>query len=233
MDFFDVVDTRRSVRKYNSTPVPKEVLVKSLEAALLAPNSSNMQPWEFFSVTNADKKAELAAACLSQPSAKTAAALVVAVARRDRWRQVQGQVLEAFERNGVTDPQVLSYYKKLVPLVYSHGPLGVFGLVKKLVVTFQGFFKPVPRGPFSNRAVEMTVVKTTALACQNFMNAVSALGYDSCPMEGFDEVRVKKALAIKGQARVVMVISCGKKDPEGIYGPRMRMPKEQFLHFID
>jgi hypothetical protein len=29
-----------------------------------------------------------------------------------------------------------------------------------------------------------------------------------------------------------MVISCGKADPEGIYGKRVRMPKEQFVHMI-
>jgi nitroreductase len=232
MDFFDVVDKRRSVRKYSQDQVPASVLEKAVDAALLAPNSSNMQPWEFYCVTNADKKRELAKACLSQPSATTAAALIVAVARRDRWRQVQGQMLKAFEQNGITDPKTIGYYKNIVPMVYNHGPLGVFGVFKKLFVGFQGLFKPMPRGPFSYREVDATVVKTTALACQNLMNAITAQGYDSCPMEGFDEVRVKNMLDIRGKARVVMVISCGKADPEGIYGKRVRMPKEQFVHMI-
>ncbi len=52
-------------------------------------------------------------------------------------------------------------------------------------------------------------------------------------MEGFDEVRVKKALDIRGKARVVMVISCGTKHPEGVYGERLRMPKPQFVHMVD
>lgn len=232
MDFFDVVDKRRSVRKYREDEVPLSVLEKSIDAALLAPNSSNMQPWEFFCVTDSAKKRELAEACLSQPSATTAAALVVAVARRDRWRQVQGQILKAFEQNGITDPKILGYYKNIVPMVYNHGPLGILGVFKKLFVGFQAWFKPMPRGPFSNRAVETTVVKTTALACQNFMNAMTAQGYDSCPMEGFDEVRVKNLLGIRGKAHVVMVISCGKAHPEGVYGKRLRMPKEQFVHLI-
>jgi len=233
LDFFDVIDSRRSVRKYENTPVPKKVLEKALDAALLAPNSSNMQPWEFYCVTNPEIKQALAVACLSQPSATTASALIVAVARWDRWRQVQGQILQAFEEAGISDPQVLNYYKKLVPLVYNHGPLGFFGLFKKAFVTLQGFVKPMPRGPFSYRAVENTVVKTTALACQNFMNAMTAQGFDSCPMEGFDEVRVKKLLNIRGKSRVVMVISCGKRHAEGIYGKRLRMPKEQFVHMVD
>ena len=105
-------------------------------------------------------------------------------------------------------------------------------MIKKIFVGIQAWSKPMPRGPFSNRAVETTVVKTTALACQNLMNAMTAQGYDSCPMEGFDEVRVKNLLGIRGKARVVMVISCGKADPEGVYGKRLRMPKEQFVHMI-
>ncbi len=34
--------------------------------------------------------------------------------------------------------------------------------------------------------------KSTALAAQNFMISMAALGYDTCPMEGLDSKRVKK-----------------------------------------
>jgi len=39
--------TRRSIRKYKSDPVPKEMITKLLEAATLAPSGSNSQPWSF------------------------------------------------------------------------------------------------------------------------------------------------------------------------------------------
>ena len=45
MDFFDLVNKRRSVRKFSNEKVPEEVILKSLRAALLAANSSNLQPW--------------------------------------------------------------------------------------------------------------------------------------------------------------------------------------------
>ncbi len=47
-DFYSVVRRRRSVRQYTDNPVPDAVIVRALEAALLAPNSSNLQPWEFY-----------------------------------------------------------------------------------------------------------------------------------------------------------------------------------------
>jgi nitroreductase len=52
--------------------------------ALLAPNSSNLQPWTFYVVQNPTKKKQLVKACLNQLAAKTASELIVCVARTDR-----------------------------------------------------------------------------------------------------------------------------------------------------
>jgi len=45
MNLFDAIEKRRSVRKYLNEPVARAVIDKAIEAALLAPNSSNLQPW--------------------------------------------------------------------------------------------------------------------------------------------------------------------------------------------
>jgi nitroreductase len=50
MDVFEAVQKRRSVRAYQSTPIPREKLEKILEAARLAPSASNIQPWHFIVV---------------------------------------------------------------------------------------------------------------------------------------------------------------------------------------
>ncbi len=47
MEFFEVVETRRSVRKFKPDLVPREFLRKLLEAGRLAPSGSNIQPWRF------------------------------------------------------------------------------------------------------------------------------------------------------------------------------------------
>ena len=47
MDIQIAIQTRRSVRKYKSTPVPRELVIEILEAANLAPSATNRQPWEF------------------------------------------------------------------------------------------------------------------------------------------------------------------------------------------
>ena len=47
MDFFELTDKKRSVRKFSNETIPGKVIIKALNAALLVANSSNLQPWEF------------------------------------------------------------------------------------------------------------------------------------------------------------------------------------------
>ena len=68
-----------------------------------------------------------------------------------------------------------------------------------------------------------TVSKTTALACQNFMMALVAEGFDSCPMEGFDEKRIKKMLKLNWQSHVVMIFGIGEAASNGVYSERFRV----------
>jgi nitroreductase len=72
--------------------------------------------------------------------------------------------------------------------------------------------------------------KSTALACQTFMLAARAEGFDSCPMEGLDSSQVKKLLGLPRSAGITMAISIGKRAQGGVYGPRFRFPKEDFIH---
>ena len=47
MELSHVIQTRRSVRKFQDTPVEREKINACLEAARLAPSACNSQPWEF------------------------------------------------------------------------------------------------------------------------------------------------------------------------------------------
>ena len=60
MDVFEAVKTRKSVRAYDSKPVPTETLTRILETAQLAPSASNIQPWHFVIVTDKEKREKLA-----------------------------------------------------------------------------------------------------------------------------------------------------------------------------
>jgi nitroreductase len=231
-EFEKILKNRRSVRVFTSEKVPSEVMEKVLEWGLMAPNSSNLQPWEFYWVQNFQKKSQLIKACFNQPAAKTAQELIVCVARIDKWRNIRNKMLTLFKQKNNVPSSAHAYYEKLVPLVYSQGPLNLFGYSKKLIISIVGIFRPVPRGPSSKADMFLWASKSTALACQNLMMGFSAYGYDTCPMEGFDANRVKKILGLGRNSEITMIISVGKRDKRGVYGERIRMPKEEFIKKI-
>lgn len=231
-EFDKVIKNRRSVRVYTNEKVPKHVVEKVLEWGLLAANSSNLQPWEFYWVQEPRKKSQLVEALFNQPAARTAQELIVCVGKLNSWKQTRKQMLDLFNSKENVPASAKAYYEKLVPLAYSQGPLSVFGYGKKVFSTVVGLFRPFPREPSSRSDMRVWAAKSVALACQNIMMGFSAHGYDTCPMEGYDSKRVKKILGLGCESEIVMVISVGKRDKRGVYGERVRMSKEQFIKVV-
>lgn len=90
MSFLDLARKRRSVRKYSSKKVPREIIERCLEAARLAPSACNAQPWSFIVVDDEALKDKVAEAAFSAPYtlnnfAKNAPVLIVAVTERTRY----------------------------------------------------------------------------------------------------------------------------------------------------
>ncbi len=227
-EFRAVVEGRRSVRQFEPGEVPQEVLDYCLDMALLAPNSSNLQPWEFVVVRQPPHLAELAEACLNQNAAKTAPLMIVQLAHTNNWRQHANQLLAEWPQDKI--PSVVNkYYKQLVPLHFTTGPLDTLGLVKAVSQRVVSQFRPLPRFHESQADLRVWAAKSCALACENLMLAARAQGYDSCPMEGFDEARVKKLVRAADDTFVVMVIALGKRTAEGVYYPRQRFAKNQMV----
>lgn len=223
-EFEKVVRSRRSTRVYTDEQIPEGVMRKCLELATLAPNSSNLQCWEFYWVRDDAKKSELVKLCLGQPAAATAQELVVCVARLDTWKRNSQLVLEHLIASGDKVPAAkLHYQRKIVPLAYNQGPFYMLAPLKKLAIAVLGLFRVTPRGPASKADMRVWAHKTTALACENLMLSLRAFGYDSCPMEGMDERRVQRLLGLPRSAEICMVVSAGKRAEHGIYDKQFRL----------
>jgi nitroreductase len=233
--FIDALNYRRSVRVYDDAKeIEDDIVKKCIQQATLAPNSSNMQLWEFHHVTSEDLIKKLAVACLGQPAATTAKQLVVVVVRKDLWKQRAKSNLHNIQRLFGNKPKekqssrekfARNYYGKLMPFVYGEF-LGLFGYLKFLISWVTGIFRPTYR---QLRQSDMRIVahKSAALAAQTFMLGMAAEGYDTCPMEGNDTLVIKKILNLPLSSEINMVISCGIRKPEGVYGERFRIPFEE------
>lgn len=228
--FRQVVISRRSVRKFTEKAIPQAVLDDCLDMALLAPCSSGLQPWEFFVVRSAGKKAKLVKACMSQLAAKTAAELIVCVARTDRIDEFSRKMLREWPMPDV--PKLVQRYYQLIPYNYAPGPLNSFALVKKAAFSLGGMVAAVPRGPYTKSEVELWAAKSTALACENLVLAFRAHGFDTCMMEGFDEVRVRKLLNLGDASMPIMVVGAGERADDGVFWPQVRFERELFVHEV-
>lgn len=229
-EFRKVVMSRRSVRKFTSRPIPDAVMNDCIDMALLAPNSSGLQPWDFYVVRSADKKKKLVKFCFSQLAAATAAELIVVVARTDRIAEFSARMLREWPQDNI--PTIVKRYYKLIPIHYASGPLNAFAFAKKAAFAVGGLLYPVPRGPFTESELKLWAAKSTALACENLMLAFRAHGFDTCAMEGFDDNRVKDLLNLKEGEFPIMVIGAGERAPDGVFHPQVRFDRKLFVHEV-
>lgn len=229
---------RRSVRRFTSKAVGEADMREILDLGLLAPTSSNMQPFELYWVRSPQRRAALAEACLSQSAACQAQELVVCIARWDRWNVTRAEYLEFLENQPDIHKSVLLYYRSLAKGYYGQGPLSLFGLIKWLAATAIGVVRPTIRFPFSRNDMRLWAVKSAALVCENLMLAAAAKGIDSCAMEGNDPLRVGSVVGMKrwGWKRswdVPMVLAFGYRDPKtGLLGERWRRDRAQLIKEI-
>ncbi|WP_299212304.1 nitroreductase family protein [uncultured Dokdonia sp.] len=236
----EAIAYRRSTRVYKDVPIDSEKVKQCLVNASLAPTSSNLQLWEFYHITNKETLDNMAEACFNQNAAKTAQQLVVVVARKDLWRK-RAKANIAFldkvydkedlsERDLKRKKMAMNYYSKLIPTIYTDF-LGILGVIKYVIFQIVGLFKPIYR---QTRLSDMRIVahKSAGLAAENFMISMAAIGYDTCPMEGSDTLRVKRLLKLPAGAEINMVIGCGIRDDKGIYGPRFRVPFNEVYYEV-
>jgi len=231
----EAIAYRRSVRVYKEVEIDTEKVKQCLVNASLAPTSSNLQLWEFIHVTNKETLKKLSKACFDQNAAKTAQQLVIVVARKDLWSKrakanidfvnTQFSEKEMSSKMEKRKKMALNYYGKVIPFTYFDF-LGIFGWIKYLIFQVVGLFRPIYR-QVRNSDLRIVAHKSAGLAAQNFMNSMAAIGYDTCPMEGSDTLRVKRILSLPYSAEINMVISCGIRDESGVYGKRFRIPFEE------
>lgn len=223
--FEALVRGRRSVHAFDPAPISDEDVRASLELALLAPSSFNLQPYEFIRVRDPERRRELARLCLGQRPAQTAQELIVCVARWDRWRETAAEH-DAWlaDHPGVSESQRRhhAYVHRRMPVFFAEGPFNVLGRLRSLMLWLRSLRGPqlaAPGGPAEHRT---WAVKSAALACAHVMLALRARGLDSCAMEGFDHRRVVRFLELRGKFFIPMILAVGRRGADDRAEPQWR-----------
>jgi nitroreductase len=226
---------RRAIREFDPVEVPAETREQILRAACAAPSSFNSQPYRLVWIESPGKLKRAAELCMSQSAAQTASALVVAVADLGASTATTAGYLGWMRESGFTESKIRDFEKKakLAKLFYLQGWFNVFGAVKWLALKLIHLRKIIGMAPVSRQGLFKWATKSTALACGNLMIAAESLGFNTCPMEGFDGARLSKFLGLSRKYHeVVMVIAIGKKSAKHVVQPQWRRPLESTVTIL-
>jgi nitroreductase len=227
LDAFELLaKSRRATRNFRAGPVPGELLERIVEIARWAPSGYNLQPTHFVVVTDAAVKSRLVPACLGQRQVAEAGAIVVITGDRRVVENHFEEVMATERALGSIDERYDRLLRKVVPLVFGQGPMGLGWLAKAVAAPILGWVTPTPSIPAVFKRYWLT--KQTMLCAMTLMLAAEAAGLATLPMEGFDERRVRRALAIPRSQIVPVVIAVG-------YGAeaqlkKSRLPVERVVH---
>lgn len=99
MTLDEIIQSRRSIRRYSPQPVEREKILACLEAARLAPSAENVQPWRFLVIDEPELKNQVAKEAFSGVYATSrfaggAPVLVLMLARLDLLANSLGRFVQ-------------------------------------------------------------------------------------------------------------------------------------------
>lgn len=206
----EAIEQRRSIRRFKSDPVPREMILQMLEAARLAPSGSNRQPWRFVVVTDSAEKKRLRELCLDQAFIEEAPAVVVACADLTAYSS------EASRRR---TQEFIDFG------VQMSGAFAV-ALSRYSDPAFRDSLDSVPDPDLQTVVAPATA--NTYIAVEHLVLMATALGLGSCWVGAItDHAAVKGLLGLPQNVVVVALVAVGY--PEKVPPPRPRVPLDDIL----
>lgn len=192
---------RRATPSFDGAPIPPEDLKQILDAGLHAPSGYNMQPWRFIVVQSAEQKKKLRAASYNQAKVEEASAVIVACGDADGWRKDLDLMIQ-LGRDGGMPESYASQARTSVPNFLSG---------------------------FSREQMHGWLNKHVMIALTHMMLMAEVMGYDTAPMEGFEQDKVHEVLRLPMSYWVVALLGIGHlKGPDKYNGGRFDMAHTVF-----
>jgi nitroreductase len=190
------IQERRATPSFDGAPIPAEDLKMILEAGLHAPSGHNMQPWRFVVVQSAEQRKKLRAASFNQAKVEEASAVIVACGDADGWRKDLEPMLQLGLKGGMPE----SYAEQARTRI------------------------PNYLSGFSSGQMRAWLTKQVMLAFTHMLLMAESMGYDTAPMEGFEQEKVHEALRLPMSYWVVALLAVGHLNgPDKYDGGRFEM----------
>lgn len=165
MEFWQIVQERYATKLFDGKKIPESKVKKLLEMIRYAPSSFNIQPWTIKIITDQAVKEKLSSASWNQPQITSCSHLLVFCANKDIAGNID-KLEKAMMKSG-SKPEEIKHYVNIMK-------------------SFEKNLSEEQKLSWAQRQVY--------LALGNALNGAKSLGFDSCPMEGFNSEQYSKIL---------------------------------------
>ncbi len=198
VEFNKVIRERHSVRKYDPSWKISDAEIKEiLGDAILAPSSSNLQPWRFLVITDQELKEKVLPIAHNQQQIVDASATIAVIGDIEAYRNAD-KIYEYAEAAGYVTAEVGTAMAKRSKDGYSSMP--------------------------QEKLKEIALIDGGLVSMQLMLSA-KAKGYDTVPMGGFIPEQFRELFNIPERYVTVMLIALGKAAAEG--RPTARLPLDE------
>ena len=198
MEFADIVMSRYATKKFDGRTIPDTKINELLELVRFAPSALNLQPWKIKVVTDQNIKEQLKPAAFDQEQITTCSHLLVFCA----------------------DPDYDNLIRRLGVLLKKSGVSQE--MQERVIGMAIQFTKPM--SPEQKLAWSQA---QTYLALGNALNGAKSLGFDSCPMGGFDPKEFSRILKVPPPLVPTMLCPVGYAADKPMQ--KLRFPKEDIV----
>lgn len=180
MEFTEIVMQRYATKKFDGQILSNDKVNQLLDLVRFAPSALNLQPWKIKVVSEQQIKEQLRPAAFDQEQITTCSHLLVFCA----------------------DPDYDNLIRRLGDLMVKNKvPDEMRTMVLDMARNFSNAMTPEQRFAWSQAQ--------TYLALGNAVNGAKALGFDSCPMGGFNPAEFTRILKIPAPLVPVMLCPIG------------------------
>ena len=205
---FDTLSKARySCRQFEKKALPDTIVERLIDIARSSPSSYNLQPTHYVVVRSEEVKKEMFSACLKQPQILEAPCIVVFACDRLVVTPTAESILQEEVRAGGFSHDQERPFRAFVKLGFDSSRFGFSGWVKRHVAPLIRLRAVLPVLPVEN--MDAWLAKQGALSAMTFMLAATAAGLSTCPMEAFDEKRLKKILHLGREWYIPLIVAVG------------------------
>jgi len=198
MEFEKIVKERYAVKLFDGRKLPEDKINGLFEIIRNAASSFNIQPWKIIVVKDQKLKEKLQPATWNQQQIPTCSHLLVFCADTDIAGNID-RLEKLMIENGANKESIQGYMDMM-----------------------RGFEKNL-----SEERKLSWAQRQTFLALGNALNGAKALGFDSCPMEGFSPEEYAKILKLP--SNLVPTALCPIGYAADKPNPKLRFPKEKMF----